>query len=1123
MSEEFGILLGKFAVARQLLSQEQARYCFQMSHSHGRSFTDTALSLGYLSQDQIQFLIGQIQQQQTMLDRPTTPNPVPSFQLQTTVLSPPSALLDGSESDARTVRLPPGSSSIPPPRPASSTSPQSSKRSGLNTGEIFDGYEVLSLLGQGGMGAVYKVEKQGKIFALKVITTENMKAEARFEREAGAAMSVSGHPNIVAIEGYTKFDDMPYLVMEFVEGKGLDEFIVPGEPYDPDKIVELATKIASALAFVHKKGITHRDLKPANILIRESDGEPLITDFGLAKLVDYETMTRTADWLGTPAYMSPEQAGMDHKEVDSTSDTWALGVILYELSTGRRPFQADEIYQLINMILEKNPEPPSSYNSNIDPNLETIILKTLNKEKKNRYSDANELARDISKIGGGESVEAYIEGSFVEMKRGIKKNVGHRSLNLTWIALLLVVPAIASFAFFKLADIDENGEFADVRIGITNYKSAIEEIDEGDVFEQCARGMPEFGLFSEPEDSLGRHQDKVKELRSTLQDALLELGDPKAVLKKTKTTKTLGKLDTQFEFYQSLIYPQRKLSPGVKFSSDENTLIEGLKLYQQRKGEQGARDALKKFKRVRNEKKDKYTLSLALYGKAMCLVRLGDLAQASAAFDELSTKKSLGSLGEEFYIFYKGGEAISKLLKFDEKGGMYTLSQFSQRLQRRNEDKRKELWAAWNKRFKERYLEAKNLQIPKPSRIKQWLLFEKVKKKHEEFVLFSLDFELSKALGEYHARRYSNGGHSGSARRLESQRKAIYYYLNAFLKNKAYKAPDGYHAPQLADFISAQSLPSKSPRERELAFRVLIDASRIGVYIPTFQAALSQFIKRGFFEKAFEEAPNDPYLHFWRGSGAVPYYTSLWNENRLELTELLDIIDRSANDLDIVWSTPDLPSYFRALAADRWVATRRFKEDIAKGQDRSINTDNWRSRLKAAIAMNTHPKPGNLYQSLYHLTDFKDMDLKMGLVHKRLAAIQDRRDRSEKSDLERYRGRPIGCPMDALNQSEFLRLEASNNRLYAECYLKMRQYSKVIEVAKKSYEFERSQGSQDIEETSVSYLLDAYLATNALDEFDQLYSDLKAIEKQYKADGNSKLDWIAKLKKYKVARDKRPK
>ncbi|MDF1663599.1 MAG: hypothetical protein P1V97_17650, partial [Planctomycetota bacterium] len=239
--------------------------------------------------------------------------------------------------------------------------------------------------------------------------------------------------------------------------------------------------------------------------------------------------------------------------------------------------------------------------------------------------------------------------------------------------------------------------------------------------------------------------------------------------------------------------------------------------------------------------------------------------------------------------------------------------------------------------------------------------------------------------------------------------------------------------------------------------------------------------------------------------------------------ELLDIIDRSADDLNLVCDDMNVPSYFRALAADRWVATRRFKEDIAKGHDSSINTNEWRRRLNYAISLNTHPKPENLFQSLYHLTGFEDMEMKMGLVHKRMASITDRRQRSKTSDLARYRDRPLGCPMDVLNESEFLRLRASTNRLYAECYLKQRQYAKVIEKAKRSFEFEKSQGTQDIEETSVTYLLESYLATKKLAEFDELYAYLKSVEKQYEKQGNTKLQWIAKLSKYKRKRDERSK
>lgn len=1119
MSDEFGIHIGKAAIARRFISQEQARHCFQLSQSHGRSFSDTALSLGYLSRDQIQFLINQIQQERTVLDQAPQ---APAFHLQTTVQAPPSQLLQGSDSDARTIRIPP--SSFPPSSQTPSKRSQTQTRSQrLQEGEIFDGYTILSLLGQGGMGAVYKVEKQGKISALKVITTDNMKAEARFEREAGAAMSVSGHPNIVGIEGYTKFGEQPYLVMEFVEGRGLDEVLTPGQPYDPDETAELAEKIASALSFVHGKGIFHRDLKPANILIRQSDGEPLITDFGLAKLVDYETMTRTADWLGTPAYMSPEQAGMDHKEVDSSSDTWALGVILYEMSTGQRPFQANEIYQLINLILEKNPARPSTLNPRIDPNLETIILKALNKEKSHRYSDARELAKDIAKLGTSESVEGYIEGSMDEIGREVKKKVGTRMLRFAVLATIALSLSIGAYFYIERQKAQSEERFEDIKAHLRDYQKAIASIQESEIFRQCALEMAKNPELEQPKRTLQAYQSAIIEARTKFEQRVAQEENKDGLLRILKLDNTLAKLDENFAYYRSLIQPDRTPENAVVFEGKRAKLIQALRQYKS----SDFKGALKTFKIVAQENKDDFEVSLAIFGSAQCQLKLNQTKEACDQFASLSTRTSLGGLGEQFYVYFLGMEAIEKLTKKDERNALKALKNLSKRLSNKTEDARKTAWRSWNERFQRRYISRENLTKSMPLRVRQWLFLERMNKNIPQLEIFSADFKLSKALGEHYARKYRSSVDSKSSLRFGYLRKAIYYHLNAFLKDRSYKAADGYHAPQLGDFVSVNALPGKSSRERELAFQVLLDASRLGLYIPTFQGTLRHFIELGFFEQAIAKNPEDPYLLFWRGSGAVSYYTALWNEKKIKLKELLDIIDRSANDLDIVYQDPSVPSYFRAIAADRWVATRRFKEDIAKGRDPTINTDEWRKRLRDAIAMNSHPKADNLYQSLYHLTGFEDMAKKVQLVDQRMAVIKDRRRRTlmnkdgSYNDEKLYEERPVGCPMGALIPTEFDRLVASTQRLYAECYKMQRNYKKVIEAAKISLEFEKRQGPQDLEETTASYLLDAYLATESFKDFDQFYKYLKTVEAQYKKQGNSKLDWIAKLKKYKVMRDQR--
>lgn len=1122
MSDEFGVHIGKAAIARRFISQEQARHCFQLSQSHGRSFSDTALSLGYLSRDQIQFLINQVQQERTVLDQaPPISHQAPAFHLQTTVQSPPSQLFPGSDSDARTIRLPP--SSVPPPSQTPSKRSQTQTRSQrLQEGDVFDGYTILSLLGQGGMGAVYKVEKQGKVSALKVITTDNMKAEARFEREAGAAMSVSGHPNIVGIEGYTKFGEQPYLVMEFVEGQGLDEVLTPGQPFDPDKTAELAEKIASALSFVHRKGIFHRDLKPANILIRHSDGEPLITDFGLAKLVDYETMTRTADWLGTPAYMSPEQAGMDHKEVDSSSDTWALGVILYEMSTGQRPFQANEIYQLINLILEKNPARPSTLNPRIDPNLETIILKALNKEKSNRYSDARELAKDIAKLGTSESVEGYIEGSMDEIGREVQKKFGMRLLRFAVLATIALSLSIGAYFYIERQKTQSEERFEDIKSHLGDYQKALARLKEPEIFRQCALKLANSEILGKPKKTLQFHEPAIVEARNKFELRMAREENKDGLLRILKLHNALAKLDENFAYYRSLIQPGIKRENAVVFEGKREKLIQALQEYKS-----GDFEAANETFQSLIKDKDNFEVSLAMFGSALCQLKLNQTKQACDQFDSLSTRKSLGGLGERFFVHFLGEEAIEKLTKKDERNALKTLKKLSERLSKKTEKDRKNAWRSWNERFQRRYTSPENLTKSMPLRVRQWLFLERMNKKVPQLEIFSADFKLAKALGEHYAGKYRSAVDSKSSLRFGYLRKAIYYHLNAFLKDRSYKAADGYHAPQLGDFVSVNALPGKSSRERELAFQVLIDASRLGLYIPTFQGTLRHFIELGFFEQAIAKNPEDPYLLFWRGSGAVSYYTALWNEKKLKLDELLEVINRSAKDLDIVYQDPSVPDYFRAIAADRWVATRRFKEDIAKGRDRTINTDKWRKRLRDAIAMNSHPKPDNLYQSLYHLTGFEDMAKKVQLVDQRMAVIKDRRRRTlmnkdgSYNDEKLYEGRPVGCPMGALIPTEFDRLVASTQRLYAECYKMQRDYKKVIEAAEISLAFEKRQGPQDLEETTASYLLDAYLATKSYKDFDQFYSYLKTVEAQYKKQGNSKLDWIAKLKKYKVMRDQR--
>lgn len=260
----------------------------------------------------------------------------------------------------------------------------------LREGEIVGPYQVVNQLGQGGMASVYKAyhAKLDRYVAIKVLHQafkEDPDFIARFEREAQIVAKLE-HPHIVPVYDYSEHEGQPYLVMKFVEGRTLKRVLSEG-PLPLEGIMSIMGSVADALTYAHQKGVLHRDIKPSNILI-DSGGVPYLTDFGLARIAQAGASTMSADMiLGTPQYISPEQAA-GSGALDARTDIYSLGVILYEMVVGRVPYNADTPYAIVHKHIYDELPRPSSINPEIPPAVEGVLVRALAKQPQERYASA---------------------------------------------------------------------------------------------------------------------------------------------------------------------------------------------------------------------------------------------------------------------------------------------------------------------------------------------------------------------------------------------------------------------------------------------------------------------------------------------------------------------------------------------------------------------------------------------------------------------------------------------------------------------------------------------------------------------------------------------------------------
>lgn len=332
-------------------------------------------------------------------------------------------------------------------------------------------FEAIEHIASGGTGSVFRARQLSleRPVALKVprgLLMANEEARRRFLVEARAAARLD-HPNICTIHEVGEYAGRAYIVMAYVDGDSLAELLA-AKAIPPKRGIAIIEELAKAVAFAHDKGVVHRDLKPHNVMIDEHSGAPVLTDFGLAKLNDEESiLTREGEVMGTPAYMSPEQAAGCTDDIGPATDVYSLGAMLYELLCGKPPFVGKPM-SVINQICSTDPVAPRKVAPTVHRDLETICLRALAKLPRDRYESAAELAADLHRFQAGEAILARPDSLASKIVRKARRNV---TVMLILAAAIVAVASIAWLAF------GEHGDRGRIRLAAGAIEQEFEDRD----------------------------------------------------------------------------------------------------------------------------------------------------------------------------------------------------------------------------------------------------------------------------------------------------------------------------------------------------------------------------------------------------------------------------------------------------------------------------------------------------------------------------------------------------------------------------------------------------------------------------------------------------------------------
>lgn len=1048
--------LGQYLMALGVIQREQARVSFEIASAQQRSLLAVLVDQGVLPMDQAQQFFEQFQASKNQ----------PSHSSSRAISGPPASAdvtIKGESSSQNPSMLPPAPGSSPEAKTMLSSGPPSSQSANAlarppssgswsaeanlpKVGELFDGYEIVRLLGKGGMGAVFLARHSGADYALKIIITDNPSALKRFEREALAAAAVDSHANVVRIHKFAFFNGVPYLLLDFIEGRGLDDIIKDQAPMSAERSLAILKPIAEALDFMHQRGIVHRDLKPANVLIRDDDKRPLLTDFGLAKAADSEALTKSTDVIGTPQYMAPEQAGSEHDQVGVHSDVWALGVMLYEMTSGERPFKGETMLQIAKQVMFEEPRPLRELKPELPEAISVIVEHCLQKEPKHRLKSAGQFARDCELFLAGEPISSVRLSWLQRKQRSMKRQYGKRVFVIAGLFLLVLAGfglAIPSYLQYEAARQARQQSLIEAWNQVT---------DKLEPFRKRPLVFSSLTIMKAAQiDNLW--PERLKLDFETLQNQAREFDqDYQNFLILSQSQRDMAWIDKDKDRDLLIVL----VLACHKQGSAETTRNKGLRLFTTALALLRAGETTKAERAF--ETLSRKTSKLALLGQvglasqALSGKRWKD---AKARFEALRKRDSLSRIIEPMFQLCLQQNSILELFA-EAKQPRATenlLRTIDQAILLLSEAERVNFWKQWNARLAKALADQKR---DSESLTTLSLVYENVKKaslKRTEIRSPPLTGPVHKALAK---------------RALDKDLlpEALFHYLKAKRIDPKSELPSRFLPSRLNGLvlqIGTLGAGSKDKRKNlKRCLDILLSVSRAGIYVPVAHAALLRSIfNEGLLNEAVSQNPDDPIPLFYRGQVTVDpeedardYKAGLRHAQRAlrDLNEAIRLSHRMSRSLLAVAYAQR--GYWHCKGE-----TLRILAGGKSSQDKKANMtafNNARRDCQQALEVGLHPRPDKIWELIARIEGkYKNRGFVNAVIDKQvwltasrawIKALEDRRRRTESGTLDQ--GRPFGAEMVSLGSSQYRRLMAVAHKHLARSSYANENYEEALSAAR---------------------------------------------------------------------------